>query len=937
MTYATDTFTGDGSTTEFTLTFDFIQRSHVKVYRVVTATEAETELTVITSGDPSGDEFIWESDTQVKVGTAPTSDQQLKITRETPEDEQIVEWADGSYIIAQDLNTADRQFLYGIQELEDKFEELDGSVAGEAVKEVTGTAPVSVDSSDAQKPAISVDAISKAEAESDPTDPSWDTDDKLASAGAIDRVFKQVVGDGVGFPGSGNKAKDGQLRVDNTGDEPELYYWGAALGSPAWVQIATKGDKGDTGPEGPEGPTGPAPGLQDPAASASNVSLNTDGSLGTATATVSQDGDKNLKFEFGIPVGQKGDKGDTGSGVTYKGLIAAVTADEPTDPENGDFYVSSEAGTSSWAGEVQVGSRIVWNEATDEWDVYEPAASQTLQQVTDLGNFTTEDIAIGNESSDPRLELKGSDGSITAAGTIKTDSWFQSDRTDGNSYYLYGLLNDTETVGIKADGSITADGPVDITDGGIEASGNIENGYDASSSTAEGCQLEASGAVYVQRPADSTFSVFGGWKGTTRTSTIGSDGSATFEGRLEANQGSFNADVGIIGESGTDTAFFIRDAGDSDKTTFSVQADGDVEVEGDITAAGSADIGVDTVDYQEGIRLANETNGSQLTCYTDSAATKYPVLRVYDAQVAGVDTQIKAQIDNDGSITASNKISTGDPDTGDGVRLYPGGNVYVRNDTGSEFAYRTYSGSFDDDDVTFSVTGGGSIEAAGGATFKADTTVEANLLIKGGDGSGVFIRNKEDTEYTIDLNEDGSIDAKGDITIGDDPRSGDEGVYINSNGEIAATRPSANNVIAIRAEGSASTTAAIRGDGRVECKEIEFPDGTIQTTAASASSTCKAWANFDGDTGGVPSVNDSFNVDSITKEGTGHYKINFTDNMSDGNYVVSVSGCDTTESDPPTPLNYAVKYLTTTGFQIFVRKGTSSEDMDLITVAVFGN
>ena len=125
MTYATDTFTGDGSTVEFTLTFDYIQRDHVKVYRVVTATEAETELTVITSGSPGDDEYIWETDDKIKVGLAPTTDQQLSIRRETPENEQIVDWADGSFIIAQDLNTADRQFLFNIQELDDRISALD--------------------------------------------------------------------------------------------------------------------------------------------------------------------------------------------------------------------------------------------------------------------------------------------------------------------------------------------------------------------------------------------------------------------------------------------------------------------------------------------------------------------------------------------------------------------------------------------------------------------------------------------------------------------------------------------------------------------------------------------------------------------------------------------------------------------------------------------
>lgn len=54
--------------------------------------------------------------------------------------------------------------------------------------------------------------------------------------------------------------------------------------------------------------------------------------------------------------------------------------------------------------------------------------------------------------------------------------------------------------------------------------------------------------------------------------------------------------------------------------------------------------------------------------------------------------------------------------------------------------------------------------AYGTATFEGDLTVKANVLVKGGIGSGVFIRNKEDTAYTIDLNEDGSAIFAGSIS-----------------------------------------------------------------------------------------------------------------------------------------------------------------------------
>ncbi|MGB0825097.1 MAG: phage tail fiber protein, partial [Synechococcus sp.] len=223
-TYATDTFAGDDSTVEFTLTFSYLSRDHIKVFRVEKSDGAETELSVITTGTPTGDEFIWESDNKIKVGTAPTVDQTLKIQRDTPEDQQLVPWADGSYLISEDLNDSDKQWLYNIQELSDLFTGLSfeaikyrgtidltvdaapanpqngdyfinsGSgtvvaswtgIAGDSVQgseqaiynsalgewqilqtpasqkgvlEVTGTAPIKVDNTDAQRPVVSVDA-----------------------------------------------------------------------------------------------------------------------------------------------------------------------------------------------------------------------------------------------------------------------------------------------------------------------------------------------------------------------------------------------------------------------------------------------------------------------------------------------------------------------------------------------------------------------------------------------------------------------------------------------------------------------------------------------------------------------------------------------------------------------------------------------------------
>lgn len=58
---------------------------------------------------------------------------------------------------------------------------------------------------------------------------------------------------------------------------------------------------------------------------------------------------------------------------------------------------------------------------------------------------------------------------------------------------------------------------------------------------------------------------------------------------------------------------------------------------------------------------------------------------------------------------------------------------------------------------------------------------------------------------------------------------------------------------------------------------------------------CRAWVNFNGT--GTVAIRASGNVSSITDEGTGLYRINFSINMPDGNYsVVAIASSDATSS-----------------------------------------
>ena len=61
---------------------------------------------------------------------------------------------------------------------------------------------------------------------------------------------------------------------------------------------------------------------------------------------------------------------------------------------------------------------------------------------------------------------------------------------------------------------------------------------------------------------------------------------------------------------------------------------------------------------------------------------------------------------------------------------------------------------------------------------------------------------------------------------------------------------------------------------------------TLQNVAGTSdpaiSGAAKAWVNFNGT--GTVAIRASFNVTSITDNGTGQYTINFTNSLTDANY-----------------------------------------------------
>ena len=102
MAYSYVTYTGNGSTTQFTVPFGYVRREHVL------ATVATVPAT-----------FTWVNDGLIQMTTAPANGAAVRVYRLTPLAAPLVDFADGATLVAADLDTNARQSIYTQQELDD--------------------------------------------------------------------------------------------------------------------------------------------------------------------------------------------------------------------------------------------------------------------------------------------------------------------------------------------------------------------------------------------------------------------------------------------------------------------------------------------------------------------------------------------------------------------------------------------------------------------------------------------------------------------------------------------------------------------------------------------------------------------------------------------------------------------------------------------------
>jgi hypothetical protein len=97
------TYTANGSTNQFAITFSYIDQSHVKVY-------------IDNVADSS---FTFVNSTTIQTSSTPSNGAVVKIDRDTPTDARLVDFADGSVISEADLDKSANQNFFIAQETND--------------------------------------------------------------------------------------------------------------------------------------------------------------------------------------------------------------------------------------------------------------------------------------------------------------------------------------------------------------------------------------------------------------------------------------------------------------------------------------------------------------------------------------------------------------------------------------------------------------------------------------------------------------------------------------------------------------------------------------------------------------------------------------------------------------------------------------------------
>jgi hypothetical protein len=134
-------------------------------------------------------------------------------------------------------------------------------------------------------------------------------------------------------------------------------------------------------------------------------------------------------------------------------------------------------------------------------------------------------------------------------------------------------------------------------------------------------------------------------------------------------------------------------------------------------------------------------------------------------------------------------------------------------------------------------------------------------------------------------------------------------------------------VLAVRDSNDALTSiqpSALRGTAANTAPVFQDSSG------AEIGTLCRAWVNFNGT--GTVAIRASFNVSTITDNGTGDYTVNFTNPMPDASYVTLGYGGETSSA-----LNQRTSSVTANNVRFFTSSVGSGSVLDIagVYIAIF--
>ena len=119
----------------------------------------------------------------------------------------------------------------------------------------------------------------------------------------------------------------------------------------------------------------------------------------------------------------------------------------------------------------------------------------------------------------------------------------------------------------------------------------------------------------------------------------------------------------------------------------------------------------------------------------------------------------------------------------------------------------------------------------------------------------------------------------------------------------------------------------------IKADNIATLAGVSTSMANAVNGSAKAWVNFNGQ--GTVAIRGSYNVSSITDNGTGKYTVNFTNAMPDANYATVINMTDGGSNNAMYAMPWNGSTYSTTAMQFQGIYGTASYDSPRLCVAIF--